>query len=254
MTQCWQHQPEDRPNFAIILERIEYCTQDPDVINTALPVEYGPLVEEEEKVPTRPKDPEGLPPLLVSAPPARREEGREPAAPPALPSAPCGKAKAGKKALAAVEGSGRAPRGPAAQGGHVNMAFAQSSLPSELHKVQGSRNKPTSLWNPTYGSWLTEKPTKKTNPPATAEPHERGHLGPEGGRADAAAGRLPGASLLLEPSSLTATIKDVPLFRLRHFPCGNVNYGYQQQGLPLEAAGPGPGRYEDPGLKSQPGP
>uniref|UniRef100_A0A8B9TUB8 Tyrosine-protein kinase receptor n=1 Tax=Anas platyrhynchos TaxID=8839 RepID=A0A8B9TUB8_ANAPL len=27
MTQCWQHQPEDRPNFAIILERIEYCTQ-----------------------------------------------------------------------------------------------------------------------------------------------------------------------------------------------------------------------------------
>nr|XP_031540911.1 ALK tyrosine kinase receptor [Vicugna pacos] len=122
MTQCWQHQPEDRPNFAIILERIEYCTQDPDVINTALPVEYGPLVEEEEKVPTRPKDPEGLPPLLVSAPPARREEGRELAAP------------------------------------------------------------------------------------------------------------------------------------LRHFPCGNVNYGYQQQGLPLEAAGPGPGRYEDPGLKSQPGP
>nr|4ANL_A Chain A, ALK TYROSINE KINASE RECEPTOR [Homo sapiens]4ANQ_A Chain A, ALK TYROSINE KINASE RECEPTOR [Homo sapiens] len=50
MTQCWQHQPEDRPNFAIILERIEYCTQDPDVINTALPIEYGPLVEEEEKV------------------------------------------------------------------------------------------------------------------------------------------------------------------------------------------------------------
>lgn len=27
MTQCWQHQPEDRPNFATILERIEYCTQ-----------------------------------------------------------------------------------------------------------------------------------------------------------------------------------------------------------------------------------
>lgn len=40
MTQCWQHQPEDRPNFAIILERIEYCTQDPDVINTALPTEW----------------------------------------------------------------------------------------------------------------------------------------------------------------------------------------------------------------------
>ncbi|ERE68656.1 ALK tyrosine kinase receptor [Cricetulus griseus] len=74
MTQCWQHQPEDRPNFAIILERIEYCTQDPDVINTALPIEYGPVVEEEEKVPMRPKDPEGMPPLLVSPQPAKHEE------------------------------------------------------------------------------------------------------------------------------------------------------------------------------------
>lgn len=34
MTQCWQHQPEDRPNFAIILERIEYCTQ----VETFLPL------------------------------------------------------------------------------------------------------------------------------------------------------------------------------------------------------------------------
>ncbi|XP_033618072.1 ALK tyrosine kinase receptor, partial [Fukomys damarensis] len=78
MTQCWQHQPEDRPNFAIILERIEYCTQDPDVINTALPVEYGPPVEEEEKVPMRPKDPEGMPPLLVSPQPSKGQEERVP--------------------------------------------------------------------------------------------------------------------------------------------------------------------------------
>ncbi|CAF99025.1 unnamed protein product, partial [Tetraodon nigroviridis] len=27
MTQCWQHQPEDRPNFSTILERIDYCLQ-----------------------------------------------------------------------------------------------------------------------------------------------------------------------------------------------------------------------------------
>ncbi|KPP61845.1 hypothetical protein Z043_120012 [Scleropages formosus] len=70
MTQSWQHQPEDRPNFSTILERIDYClqvhthtcthirkhtlcrslsvtitippTQDPDVVTTPLPVEYGP--------------------------------------------------------------------------------------------------------------------------------------------------------------------------------------------------------------------
>uniref|UniRef100_G1RZS6 receptor protein-tyrosine kinase n=1 Tax=Nomascus leucogenys TaxID=61853 RepID=G1RZS6_NOMLE len=253
MTQCWQHQPEDRPNFAIILERIEYCTQDPDVINTALPIEYGPLAEEEEKVPVRPKDPEGVPPLLVSQQ-AKREEERSPAAPPPLPTTSSG--KAAKKPTAAGV-SVRVPRGPAMEGGHVNMAFSQSNPPSELHKVQGSRNKPTSLWNPTYGSWFTEKPTKKK------EPHERGNLGLEGSCTvppNVATGRLPGASLLLEPSSLTANMKEVPLFRLRHFPCGNVNYGYQQQGLPLEAAtAPGAGHYEDTILKSknsmnQPGP
>ncbi|XP_004452398.2 ALK tyrosine kinase receptor [Dasypus novemcinctus] len=259
MTQCWQHQPEDRPNFAIILERIEYCTQDPDVINTALPVEYGPLVEEEEKVPMRPKDPEGVPPLLVSPQPAQREEAPAPAAPAPVP-APAS-ARAVKKPAAQV--SARVLRGPAVGGGHVNMAFSQSNPPSELHKVQGSRNKPTSLWNPTYGSWFTEKPAKKTNPPAKKEHGERGGAGRQGACTvppGAATGRLPGASLLLEPSSLPASVKGVPLFRLRHFPCGNVNYGYQQQGLPAEAsAAPGTSPYDEAILKkksraSQPGP
>lgn len=218
------------------------------MINTALPIEYGPVVEEEEKVPTRPKDPEGIPPLLVSPPPARGEAGQDPAAPPPLPSTSAGKAV---KTPAGAEATVRVTRGPAAEGGHVNMAFAQSNPPSELHQVQRSRNKPTSLWNPTYGSWFTEKPARKDQPPAKREPPERADPGHEG----AAAGRVAGASLLLEPSSLTASMKDVPLFRLRHFPCGNVNYGYQQQGLPLEAAAaPGAGPYEDAALKHQPGP
>lgn len=47
MTQCWQLQPELRPDFASILERIQYCTQDPDVLNSPLPMEPGPIVEEE---------------------------------------------------------------------------------------------------------------------------------------------------------------------------------------------------------------
>lgn len=225
------------------------------MINTALPVEYGPLVEEEEKVPVRPTDPKGVPPLLVSPPAAKREDGQDPAGPRPLPSASV--SKAAKKPPAA-EVSLRVTRGPAAEGGHVNMAFSQSHLPPELHKVQESRNKPTSLWNPTYGSWFTEKPPKKNNPPAKKEQHERGNLAREGSSPvppGVAASQLPGASLLLEPSSLTANMKDVPLFRLRHFPCGNVNYGYQQQGLPLEATtAPGTGHYEDTILKTQPGP
>ncbi|XP_006835230.1 PREDICTED: ALK tyrosine kinase receptor [Chrysochloris asiatica] len=263
MTQCWQHQPEDRPNFAIILERIEYCTQDPDVINTSLPIEYGPLIEEEEKVPMKPKDPEGIPPLLVSPQQAKRKGEHQQSAPPPPPAS--SSRRAGRKPALATAVTGRAPRGPAGEGGHVNMAFSQSNPPSEVHKIQASRNKTTSLWNPTYGSWFAEKPAPMNNPiAAKKEQPERGSVAREAGCTgappSAAAGRLAGASLLLEPSSLTTSVKEVPLFRLRHFPCGNVSYGYQQQGLPLEATTvPATSNYEDTILKTksnvtQPGP
>uniref|UniRef100_A0AAR2KRA1 Tyrosine-protein kinase receptor n=1 Tax=Pygocentrus nattereri TaxID=42514 RepID=A0AAR2KRA1_PYGNA len=66
MTQCWQHCPEHRPNFSTILERINYCTQDPDVINTPLPVEYGPAVEEEGSTVIRPEGSGSMTPLLVT--------------------------------------------------------------------------------------------------------------------------------------------------------------------------------------------
>ncbi|EHB10330.1 Leukocyte tyrosine kinase receptor [Heterocephalus glaber] len=46
MTQCWQHQPELRPSFASILQHLQYCTQDPDVLNSPLPVTLGPTLEE----------------------------------------------------------------------------------------------------------------------------------------------------------------------------------------------------------------
>lgn len=223
------------------------------MINMALPIEYGPLVEEEEKVPVRPKDPEGVPPLLVSPPAGKGGDRQDPAAPAPLPSTSSGKPA---RKPPASEVNVRVARGPAVGGGHVNMAFAPLNPPSEQHKGQRSRNKPTSLWNPTYGSWFTEKPARKARPPAQKE-LERGGPGPGGGGPippSTAAGRAPGASLLLEPSSLTASVKEVPLFRLRHFPCGTVNYGYQQQGLPLEAATPGAGHYEDRALQSQPGP
>ncbi|PKU41831.1 alk tyrosine kinase receptor [Limosa lapponica baueri] len=253
MTQCWQHQPEDRPNFAIILERIEYCTQDPDVINTALPVEYGPSAEEEEKVAMRPDDAEGIPPLLVATHQDRKDDKQTLPSPPPLPSAitagkPLGKAGAMEPPVPGKVQS-------ASAGGHINMAYAQSNPPSELHKSRGSRNKPTNLWNPTYGSWFAEKQASKTSSLLEKELPERENLGQEGNCTvgpNIVTGRLPGSSLLLEPSSLTASVKEVPLFRLRHFPCGNVNYGYQQQGLPLEASvPPGAGSYEDPILRNK---
>ncbi|NXO22523.1 ALK kinase, partial [Cisticola juncidis] len=253
MTQCWQHQPEDRPNFAIILERIEYCTQDPDVINTTLPIEYGPSAEEEEKVAMHPDDPEGIPPLLVSTHQDRKDDKQTLPSPPPLPSAITAGKSLGK--VGALEQPVPGKLQSAAGGGHINMAYAQSNPPSELHKSRGSRNKPTNLWNPTYGSWFAEKQASKNSSLLEKERPERENLGQEGNCTvgpNIVTGRLPGSSLLLEPSSLSASVKEVPLFRLRHFPCGNVNYGYQQQGLPLDnSTPPCASSYEDPALRNK---
>ncbi|CAH2256050.1 ALK tyrosine kinase receptor [Pelobates cultripes] len=243
MTQCWQHQPEDRPHFAIILERIDYCTQDPDVINTSLPVEYGPVIEEEEKVPTRPEDPDVIPPLLVTPEKKVKEIIHKLQSPPPVP--PSSRGKVPNKVHA--EPQEHVDSTFALGGGHDNTVFAQANHPSELHSNRGSKNKPTNLWNPTYGSWFTGKTLPKNSPsPDQPIPAERESSGNPGvineGTCTAApritSGRLPGSSVLLEPSTLTSTVQEVPLFRLRHFPCGNVNYGYQQQGLPIDVPVP----------------
>ncbi|XP_069464754.1 ALK tyrosine kinase receptor [Ambystoma mexicanum] len=246
MTQCWQHQPEDRPNFAIMLERIDYCTQDPDVINTALPVEYGPAFEEEEKVPIRSEDPEGTAPLLVSSDQEVNNEEQSLPSPPALPPADSNGNPPMK--LQTCDPLSQASSGQELEQGHINMAYAQSIHPYEIHKNTGSRNKPTNLWNPTYGSWFADKGTAKKNS-LEKQPSTKKTSGNEAICTvvpDAVTTKPPIASLLLEPSSLTSTVQEVPLFRLRHFPCGNVNYGYQQQGLPLEASSaPCPSNCED---------
>ncbi|XP_048392847.1 ALK tyrosine kinase receptor-like isoform X1 [Stegostoma tigrinum] len=246
MTQCWQHQPEDRPNFATILERIDYCTQDPDVINTSLPVEYGPPAEEEGNVPVRPDDPDGLAPLLVS--PAQEAESQgastDLALPPQRPTSLC----LGEHRVkfvpndSAVVHTGR----PAEDGSHVNKTYSQMNNSSASQQGRGSRKKPTNLWNPTYGSWFTEKPVVQNNNTLTDNnrPPEREDSGfhASGGTSTAIPNSRPQASaVVLEPSSLVASTLDVPLFRLQHFPCGNVSYALQQQqqqqqqGLSLEA-------------------
>uniref|UniRef100_A0A673IHV3 Tyrosine-protein kinase receptor n=1 Tax=Sinocyclocheilus rhinocerous TaxID=307959 RepID=A0A673IHV3_9TELE len=180
MTQSWQHQPEDRPNFSTILERIDYCLQDPDVVNVPLPVEYGPIPEEEESVPMRPEDP-SAPSLLVTP-------------------------QAAKPFSATTQ-----------DGGHVNLGFMQAHL-SEKESRNG---KPTNLWNPTYGSWFLQQQQKRQQ--AQAQRQASGLCRP-------LLPRPAPTPLLLD----SATLAPVPLYRLRRFPCGNIGYGYQEQGLPME--------------------
>uniref|UniRef100_A0A671P8V3 Tyrosine-protein kinase receptor n=1 Tax=Sinocyclocheilus anshuiensis TaxID=1608454 RepID=A0A671P8V3_9TELE len=189
MTQSWQHQPEDRPNFSTILERVDYCLQDPDVVNVPLPVEYGPIPEEEERVPMRPDDPSA--PSLLVTPQGTEEASSASKLPPAPQSQP---------------------------------------HPHHHHQPPESRNgKPTNLWNPTYGSWFLQQQQKRQQ--AQQQQQQQGLCRP----------LLPPppppapTPLLLDSASLAP----VPLYRLRRFPCGNIGYGYQEQGLPMEPM-PGP--------------
>uniref|UniRef100_A0A4W5MLT2 Tyrosine-protein kinase receptor n=1 Tax=Hucho hucho TaxID=62062 RepID=A0A4W5MLT2_9TELE len=220
MTQSWQHQPEDRPNFSTILERIDYCLQDPDVVTVPLPVEYGPLPEEEERVPMRPEDPTASP-LLVST---LTPDGAGPAPPPSAPQP--------------TEENRRQPN---PDGGHVNLAFTQGH-PGDK---EGRNGKPTNLWNPTYGSWflqLQQQKMQQQQQPQQQQQQlqqkqERGLCRPllpppPPPQATSLSTTDPTHSPLLLDS---AALPPVPLFRLRRFPCGNIGYGYQEQGLPLEA-------------------
>uniref|UniRef100_A0A8C7FLX5 Tyrosine-protein kinase receptor n=1 Tax=Oncorhynchus kisutch TaxID=8019 RepID=A0A8C7FLX5_ONCKI len=211
MTQSWQHQPEDRPNFSTILERIDYCLQDPDVVTVPLPVEYGPLPEEEERVPMRPEDPTASP-LLVST------------------LTPDGENRRVEQPLLLTNqlletSTSKAPppistQQPNPDGGHVNLAFTQGH-PGDK---EGRNGKPTNLWNPTYGSWFLQLQQQKKQPLLPPPPPPQ---------ATSLGTTDPTPSPLLLDS---AALPPVPLFRLRRFPCGNIGYGYQEQGLPLEAA------------------
>ncbi|KAM6973436.1 ALK tyrosine kinase receptor [Aplochiton taeniatus] len=343
MTQSWQHQPEDRPNFSTILERIDYCLQDPDVVNVPLPVEYGPMPEEEERKPMRSED-ASAPSLLVSAQPP---DGEGPPPPPSYPTEDS--RKGGEQTLFSSQTPDAKPQAvcqlqpyihppphpqqqtpttttaptatslaapaimsnvphssvkPSSEGGHVNLAFSQGHPQDK----DGGNGKPTNLWNPTYGAWFLQQQQRK-------QQQRQGGVGAAAAGVSGGAvsgGRVPGeghehvgrtvaeaagalgfqhqqhqhkqfqlqqqqqqqqqqqyqlqmlhhhhqqqqqqglcrpilppppppaaqSPLLLD----SAALPPVPLYRLRRFPCGNIGYGYQEQGLPLEPchAGPSP--------------
>ncbi|KAJ8289171.1 hypothetical protein COCON_G00018300 [Conger conger] len=220
MTQCWQHQPDDRPNFSTILERIDYCLQDPDVVTVPLPVEYGPVPEEEERG-THPlsEDPAPAAPAPMQEPPP--QEGKreaEPARQPQPNPAPAPGAEGG------------------AGGGHVNLGFSQGQ-PAER---EGRNGKPTNLWNPTYGSWFLQQ-QRQAAAQAAAQAQAAGHAGAQAGVRGPGEGQEqaphPGRTVgEVSGGALGLQLQLQQQGLLRRFPCGTVGYGYQEQGLPLESA------------------
>ncbi|XP_017768942.1 PREDICTED: leukocyte tyrosine kinase receptor [Nicrophorus vespilloides] len=54
MTQCWHPTPEQRPTFTLILERLGYCVQDPQVMSAPLPIFNRPPSHERDATVMRP--------------------------------------------------------------------------------------------------------------------------------------------------------------------------------------------------------
>ncbi|CAL8298935.1 unnamed protein product [Boreogadus saida] len=360
MTQSWQHQPEDRPNFSTILERIDYCLQDPDVVTTPLPVEYGPMMEEEEQAAANP-DGASVPAILVVGPTPDGHSGGGQPPPPSYPgeetrrgggagggdvagpgtpdataqlaaqqpslclrqhqhqilqtsSKPSSaatttttstSASSSTSSSSSAAAAAAAAAQPVCEGGHVNLAFAQGQLPQEKDR----NGKPSSLWNPTYGSWFLQQQQRKQQQQQLQQQQQQQQQQRQGFMGGGGGSRVPGEGqeqvgrtvaeaagalglqhqhkqfqhqLQLQqqqqqqhqlqmlhhhhhqqqqqqqgmcrpllpppppPASQSPLLLDsaglhqVPLYRLRRFPCGNIGYGFQEQGVPLETANPPP--------------
>uniref|UniRef100_A0A8C6PFW6 Tyrosine-protein kinase receptor n=1 Tax=Nothobranchius furzeri TaxID=105023 RepID=A0A8C6PFW6_NOTFU len=208
MTQCWQHCPDHRPNFSTILERISYCTQDPDVINTPLPMEYSPNTEDDGGTVLRPAVPSStsLNPLLVSRP-------------------------------------------------ICHDSSSQLGFTAKGFRSQRLKNKTKNLWNPTYGSWVLESFRGKKSlahtqsVPLSSNSSPSYRSTPENNEACC----INPTSAYLSPSSSASrqvqtaqsvTSQKIPaggaskpgmnLAKLQSFPCGNVNYAYDEKKPPDE--------------------
>ncbi|XP_059375104.1 tyrosine-protein kinase receptor isoform X1 [Carassius carassius] len=274
MTQCWQHFPEHRPNFSTILERINYCTQDPDVINTPLPVEYGPAVEEEGGTVIRPEGSGSMTPLLVThsmSQEASPQMGITGSAPQALKPTKLQRlvhlAQEGGTYRETLEPSWAEPvPAPGVCPGQwlqvpENQPCSRSSSSSGSQKL---KNKTKNLWNPTYGSWILESfgrgktalcqtqsmplscnPTSMSVPSSTLERIDPGveidtntSTSPPLSAASSQTTFSPtGTPSQKGPTGATggslAAVMD--LAKLQSFPCGNVNYAYDEQSYETES-------------------
>nr|XP_028579164.1 leukocyte tyrosine kinase receptor isoform X1 [Podarcis muralis] len=219
MTQCWQHSPEYRPNFSTILERIKYCTQDPDVINTELPIECSPTPEDEGSTMLHPNSSTGKVPLLGNSPLT-----------PQMNFITLEDHDSGNK-------YGQCPQellvenlGNWIARGASTPSSSDSSNGTQIQKLESAsqpayklKNKTKNLWNPTYGSWVLEgvcQPSSKLN-----TTQEREDSGFDGNCSSSPSSRA-SPSCPSQNHSPHIDIGGIELVKLQNFPCGNVNYAY----------------------------
>lgn len=192
------------------------------MVTVPLPIEYGPVPEEEERVPMRPDD-ASAPTVLVNA---QVPDGEAPQPPPSYPTedsrrgvehtaviSTASEAKAQMSAqpqpylhqhqqphtqtsitmtttntVTSTATSTLTAKGPhittqpGLEGGHINLAFTQGHPPEK----EGHGGKNTSLWNPTYGSWFLQQ--RKQQQQQQQQLQRQGGVGGAGG----SGGRVPG--------------------------------------------------------------
>ncbi|XP_061751814.1 tyrosine-protein kinase receptor isoform X1 [Nerophis ophidion] len=275
MTQCWQHCPEHRPNFSTILERINYCTQDPDVISTPLPVEYRPTADDGGGVAIRPSNhtPGNFTPLPISLDSSSSSQLGH-LAPSALlsqPAKPClflqRSQPIQQEATSCRDVLPEKEPIPPAPGGRWLHPEPPLQLPKNGFSSGSQRlkNKTKNLWNPTYGSWVLDSfmlkktlaPTQSvplSSPPSTscsAPAVQSGSAGTESNQAGGETSKPPGfCSSTLPPrqgpispngdsnksqNSAGQSTGATDLAKFHSFTCGNVNYAYDEQSYEAES-------------------
>uniref|UniRef100_A0A3P8UL87 receptor protein-tyrosine kinase n=1 Tax=Cynoglossus semilaevis TaxID=244447 RepID=A0A3P8UL87_CYNSE len=266
MTQCWQHCPEHRPNFSTILERINYCTQDPDVINTPLPVEYGPNTEEDGGTLIRSSDhtSTSLTPLMSSHPVSQDSPTSLDLCPPLhLPHQPTKpqlllqrippvhhEVTSCHEVLQQPWANAVSAAGVSATaGGHWHHAEPPHHRPCSRNSSsagsQRLKNNTKNLWNPTYGSWVLENfRGKKTlahtqsmplssSASSTTNPTHPGSSNLCSSSASSPSCQLQAAQNKNPPGG--ASKGAIDLAKLQSFPCGKVNYAYDDQSYVAES-------------------
>ncbi len=248
--------------------------QDPDVINTPLPVEYGPAVEEEGGTVICPEGSGSMTPLLVAhsmSQDASSRPGITGTAPQALkptklhrPVHLAQEVGAYRETLETcwaepVPAPGVCPGQWLQVPEHRPCSRSSSSSGSQKLK-----NKTKNLWNPTYGSWVLESfgrgktalchtqsmplscnPMSMSVPSTTSERIDPGvevnanvSTSPPPSAASSQTTFSPtGTSSRKGPTGATggslAAVMD--LAKLQSFPCGNVNYAYDEQSYETES-------------------
>lgn len=231
--------------------------QDPDVINTPLPVEYGPNTENDGSIVMRPAIPSShiLNPLLVPRPVCQdlpSQLGFPPKAfgPPVLPPQPtkprlllqkahpvhheatlcCELLEPSWAESVPAPGSSLHPEPP------HHQPCSRSSCSSGSQRL---KNKTKNLWNPTYGSWVLEGFRGKKTLVHTRSVPLSSHAPTSQSCSSASESSTYLSSASSSPSAQktpgAASKPGLNLAKLQSFPCGNVNYAYDEQSHEAES-------------------